>query len=204
VIDLPRLLVLTDQRSSTRPVAEAVGFALEGGARAILLRDKDLPVSERQALAAALTPLVRQHGARLGVASDAALAAHQPRPWLHLAQRDQPFDRSFDAIVGRSCHNVDEVRAAVAEGCDYVIVSPAAPTGSKPGYGPALGIEGVRTLGEAAGSVPFWVLGGVTPANVPDWLAAGAAGVAVMSGIMGAQCPRLATELYLEVIGAPV
>ena len=56
------------------------------------------------------------------------------------------------------------------------------PTASKPGYGPALGVEGFAAL--APLGPPAYALGGVGPDHVPDLLAAGATGVAVMGPVM--------------------
>ncbi len=42
---LARLLVLTDRHASARPLADVVRAAVEGGARAVVLREKDLPAA---------------------------------------------------------------------------------------------------------------------------------------------------------------
>ncbi len=203
MVDLPRLMLLTDRVAATgrgRSLKETVRLSVLGGATAVLLREKDLPSAHRQRLSCELAPLLG--GGRLGIASDVDLAAEQPRPWVHLAQRDAMFDRSFEAMVGRSCHNAQEVRRARIEGCDYVTVSPVELTASKPGYGPALGEAGLRAIADEAGVMPFWVLGGVTPNNVERWVTAGARGVAVMGGVMGAPDPADATSSYLHALGA--
>ena len=56
-MSLPRLLVLTDRRQSEaagRTLPETVAAAVNAGARAIVLREKDLPPPERRELAEAL------------------------------------------------------------------------------------------------------------------------------------------------------
>jgi thiamine-phosphate pyrophosphorylase len=83
--------------------------------------------------------------------------------------------------VGRSCHNADEVARAAAEGCDYITLSPVFATASKPGYGPALGVDGLARL--AATAPPVYALGGILPGDVPGVLAA-AHGIAVMGPVM--------------------
>jgi thiamine monophosphate synthase len=170
-------------------------------------------------------------GARFGVASGFPSQVSSPESllvdrapatgWVHLAQRDvmptsgdlqrfpppgdlpaQSETHRADLLIGRSCHDVDEVRDAVAQGCDYVIVSPVAMTQSKPGYGPALGPSGLATLVEAASDLPVFALGGVTPDNTAIWRRCGAYGIAVMGGIMAAADPAEATTEYLEALGA--
>ena len=65
------------------------------------------------------------------------------------------------------------------QGADYVIFGPLFETSSKPGYGPAQGTGGLEALVAAAG-MPVVGIGGITPENAPDVIAAGASGVAMM------------------------
>lgn len=177
---LPRLLVLTDRTQCDRPLREVVAVAVECGARAVVLREKDLPADERAALATELRTVldpvggVLVHGGPAGFAGGAA---------VHLSAAD-PFPEPRPALVGRSCHSAAELASARAEGCDYVLLSPVFTTASKPGYGPTLGVEGFARL-QAAGP-PAYALGGVGPRDVPGLLAAGARGIAVMGAVMRA------------------
>jgi thiamine-phosphate pyrophosphorylase len=77
---------------------------------------------------------------------------------------------------------MSEVDGAVAEGCDYVTVSPVAASASKPGYGPALGPAGLAAL--LRPGLPVYALGGVLPSTVMSYVDAGAYGVAVMGPVM--------------------
>jgi thiamine-phosphate pyrophosphorylase len=176
-VRLPRLLVLTDRTQAAGPLVATVAAAVTAGARAVVLRDKDLPAAERAVLAAELRGLLDPVGGLLVVAGPADGSTDA----VHLAARD-PFPAARPALVGRSCHDAAEVAAARAEGCDWVFVSPYAATASKPGYGPALGPAGLAAL--VADGPPAFALGGVGPADVAACLAAGAHGVAVMGPVM--------------------
>ncbi len=172
---LPRLLVVTDRTQAAGPLADVVAEAVDAGARAVLLRDRDLPDDARAALAADLRAVLDPVGGLLVTAGAGGDGA------VHLAAAE-PFPDPRPALVGRSCHRAAELLQARAEGCDWTFLSPVHPTASKPGYGPALGVEGfarLRPLGP-----PTYALGGVLPEHVPDLLAAGAAGVAVMGPVM--------------------
>ena len=173
---LSRLLVLTDRFQCAGRLVDTVAAAVDGGARAIVLREKDLPDDERDRLAEQLRALLDPVDGVL-VRAGAGGSADA----IHLAAND-PFPRPRPALVGRSCHSVDELRRARAEGCDYVMLSPVFPTASKPGYGPALGLAGLASL--AAVAPPAYALGGVRPGDVPGCLTAGARGIAVMGSIM--------------------
>lgn len=197
---VPRLLVLTDRTqcaAAGHTLVDTVAAAVRAGAPAILLRDKDLPDPERRDLATTLLEVTTAHGARLLVASDRDLAVEVGAAGVHLASHDPVPDR-VGLLLGRSCHDAAEVAGAVAEGVDYVTVSPVATTRSKPGYGPALGTQGVSAL--AAASVPVLTLGGVTPATTREALDAGAHGVAVMGAVMRAADPARVVTEFLELM----
>ena len=80
-------------------------------------------------------------------------------------------------------------------------------TTSKPGYGPALGIDGLaagcRTVAEVGSPLGVYALGGIGPAQAAACLAAGAAGVAVMGLVMRADDPgAVVASLRNEVAAA--
>ena len=175
---LPPLLVLTDRSQCRRPLREVVSTAVDAGARAVVLREKDLPADERTSLADELRTVLDPVG---GVLVHAGLAGAGDAEAVHLSSRD-PFPSPRPRLVGRSCHAADEVSRARAEGCDYVFLSPIFPTPSKPGYGPAVGLAHLARL--MLGAPPVYALGGVGVDDVGGCLAAGAYGVAVMGPVM--------------------
>ncbi|MEW9669290.1 thiazole tautomerase TenI [Ammoniphilus sp. 3BR4] len=98
--------------------------------------------------------------------------------------------------VGRSVHSLSEAREMEQQGADYVIFGHVFPSGSKPG----LEARGVEALAEVAGQIriPVIAIGGIHPENVKDVINAGAAGIAVMSGILDAGDPLAAAQHYRE------
>jgi thiamine-phosphate diphosphorylase len=184
---LPRLLVLTDRHRCGPGIGliELMAGAVGGGARAIVLREKDRPAAERTEVARHLLGLLEPVGGNLLVASDPHIPAHG----VHLAAGDAFPIASAGAggrprWVGRSCHTVAEARAAAGEGCDYITISPVFPTASKPGYGPPLGLAGLAAVCDAV-DLPVYALAGIDAGNAAACVGAGAAGVAVMGGISG-------------------
>ena len=200
---LPRLLVLTDRRQARAGLVATVAAAVDGGARAVVLREKDLAGEDRVQLAGALRELLDPVGGTLLLAgADAGGARTAGAGGLHLAAADPAPPAGTGLVVGRSCHDADDVRRASAEGVDYVTVSPVFASPSKPGYGPALGLGGLAALAGTA-PVPVYALGGVTAVSAGACLAAGAGGVAVMGTIMGAADPAAATTVLLDALGVP-
>lgn len=188
--DVPRLLVLTDREQARRSLRVTVLEVAAAGAPAVLLREKDLDRDRRRRLGTQLAAVTGGLGTALLVAGDPELAA-EVGSGTHLAADDDPVrgDLRSQLLVGRSCHDRDEVAAAVAEGVDYITLSPVAATQSKPGHGPPLGPEQLAELVAAAAEVPVLALGGVTADNAATWLEAGAHGVAVMGAVMRAKEP---------------
>lgn len=189
---LPRLLLLTDRHQLPRgsDLVETVTSCAQVGPAAVVLRELDLAEGERRTLARSLLAAgVTLISARTQVegAAGVHLAASQPPP----AGRPAPFH-------GRSCHDEDEVLRAVGEGASYLTISPVAASASKPGYGPALGVEGVRRAVAAADGVPVFALGGIDAANAAAMRRAGAHGVAVMGAVMRASDPAGVVARLLE------
>jgi thiamine-phosphate diphosphorylase len=182
---LPRLLFIADARTVGGRVPAIVAEAVHYGVRAVVLRARDLPTAPRLELAATVRRLLAPVDGLLIMAGGHGDA-------VHLAARES-FPEPRPALVGRSCHNADDVARAAAQRCDYATVSPIYPTVSKPGYGPTLGPSGLAAL--CRPGLPVFALGGVVPDAVPDCLAAGAYGVAVMGPIL--RSPVIVTE-YLE------
>ncbi|MFK3981208.1 thiamine phosphate synthase [Micromonospora sp. NPDC050397] len=193
------LVVVTDRRSARRPLTEVVGATVAGGARWVLLREKDLPRDERLALADALREILAPVGGTLLVAGPDPLGGTS----VHLPSAG-PYPPPELPLVGRSCHDPAELVRLTTE--DYVTLSPVFPSPSKPGYGPPLQPVGLARLVRRT-PVPALALGGVIgPDQVSACLAAGAVGVAVMGAVMRADDPAELVARLLEaagVAGAP-
>jgi thiamine-phosphate pyrophosphorylase len=190
-------MVLTDRRMAAgagHDLVDVVAAAVDAGAPAVLLREKDLPRADRHDLAVQLRTATA--GATLIVAGDPELARAVGADGVHLAAGEPlPGDSAAGLRVGRSCHTPGELVAAARDGvAAYATFSPVFATTSKPGYGPALGIDGLAAGCRAAAGVgsplAVYALGGIGPAQAAACLAAGAAGVAVMGAVMRASDPR--------------
>ena len=102
---------------------------------------------------------------------------------MFICPRDRPRRDSGGSpgfLVGVSCHSVDDVRNAEADGADYVVFGPVFPPLSKSAD---LEPRGLDELARAAAAVriPVLALGGVTRENSAACVSAGAAGIAGIS-----------------------
>ncbi len=199
----PPLLVISDRSQAKRSLLEVAEAAFAGGCRWFSLREKDLPPLERRDLLAALVGLGHRFDAAVMVHQDVEAAEATDAAGVHLPSGGDPQAaraRLPGALIGASAHAAAEAASLLAAGADYVTASPVFLTVSKPGYGPALGLDGLAAIIAQAGG-PVVALGGITAANAALCRAAGAHGVAVMGEVMRAPDPQAAVERILGALG---
>lgn len=200
------LYLCTDARRERGDLAEFADAALAGGVDIIQLRDKGSagerqfgPLEAREEIAAleVLADAARRHGALFAVNDRADVARAAGADVLHLGQDDLPLTVARDIVgrrvVGRSTHDLEQVRAAVVEDVDYFCVGPCWPTPTKPGR-PAPGLELVRAAAALGTDKPWFAIGGIDADRLPEVLAAGARRVVVVRAITAADDPKAAAR----------
>ena len=201
-LPVPPLLLISDRSQARRPLDEIAAAAFAGGCRWFSLREKDLPVAERRALLGKLVALGGRYGATVSVHEDIDTAIHASADAVHLPSGASPEvarGRLPGALIGASAHSAEEASALLHTGADYVTVSPVFISASKPGYGPALGVDGLASIvAQAPG--PVIALGGITAENAALCLSAGAQGIAVMGEVMRAADPQAAVDTILAAV----
>jgi thiamine-phosphate pyrophosphorylase len=188
---------------TTRAVVEA---AVAGGIDVVQVREKHRSAREQLAVARELRPLTAEAGVTLIVNDRVDVARAADADGVHLGDDDLPVDVARDqlgaeAVIGRSVSTVDGAREAAAAGADYLGVGAVYHTSSKDvdDEENGIGLDVVRDV-DAAVDVPFVGIGGVTPENAADVVAAGADGVAVVSAITDAEDPELATRQLADAV----
>jgi thiamine-phosphate pyrophosphorylase len=200
------LYVVTDRtQTQGRPLEAVVDAALQGGARAIQLREKDLSARALYELAQRLLPIVRSRGAAFLINDRIDLAMALPLDGVHLARTSLPPAEArrllgASRLVGISCHTVEGAMEA-HEGADFIVLGPVFPTPSKAAYGPPVGLERLREVRRRI-ELPILGIGGVTAMNAAEVIAAGADGVASISAVMSAVDPAAAVRGLLQVVHA--
>jgi thiamine-phosphate pyrophosphorylase len=201
----PPLLVISDRSQARRPLLDVARAAFAGGCRWFSLREKNLPAGERVRLLAALVELGHRFDAVVTAHEDIDAVVASGADGVHLpggGDPDAARARLPRGLVGVSAHSAAEAALRLRAGADYVTVSPIFLTTSKPGYGPALGIDGLARAVAAAGPGPVMALGGVTADNAARCRAAGAAGIAVMGEVMRADDPGDIVEALIQAFSA--
>jgi thiamine-phosphate pyrophosphorylase len=184
-----------------------VHAAVDGGVDVLQLRCKNLEALPYLRLAQRAREIAAARGIPFFVNDrpDVALAAEADG--VHLGQSDLPVAaarRVFGGLIGRSSHESAHARAAVAERADYFAVGPVWETPTKPGR-PAAGMAYVREVAAMRLAIPWFAIGGITPANIEEVFAAGATRVAVVRAILDARDPAAAARALADVLrGAAV
>jgi len=184
----------------------AVECALAGGVEAVQLREKDLPEAEFLELARQLRRLTCRYRARLlinrrlevarAVAADGLHLGPDPAAILEARRQLGP-----DALLGVSTHDLAELRQAATAGADFVTFGPVWHTPAKAPFGDPVGIPQLAAVC-AAGALPIFALGGVTPDRVPQLRAVGAAGAAAIAALLAAADPTRAAQQFRAALDA--
>ncbi|MBS1815774.1 MAG: thiamine phosphate synthase [Acidobacteria bacterium] len=122
---------------------------------------------------------------------------------VHIGQTDSSIEIARKAVsyIGISTHNEREVIAADQSEALYVALGPVFGTPTKRDTAPVVGLEGIRHARQLT-TKPLVAIGGITLANAPDVLAAGADSVAVISALLEGDLDRRAKE-FLRTVSLP-
>jgi 8-oxo-dGTP diphosphatase len=191
----PLCLIADPGRVPLPDFQRALEVALGAGLRWLVLRCKAVPDDSSADELAALCAGALARGAQVYLNHPDPLPGW-PRSGRHLTQAQLDAGMRPDAAFGVSCHDAAGLQRAARLGARYAFLSPIFPTSSHPGA-EALGPQAFAAMA-AESSLPLIALGGMTAARVPEALAAGACGVAVLSGILEAQDPAAAARAFLR------
>jgi thiamine-phosphate pyrophosphorylase len=200
----PPVLLITDRRQARRPLVEVIAAALAGGCRWVSVREKDLPGLEQIAVVREIGRIALPFGACVMIHGEPGLAAEAGCTGVHLpATGSVRAARALlgpEAWVSISTHGLAEVLAAADAGADAATLSPIFASVSKPGYGPALGLEALAGAATAS-PIPVIALGGIEGRSEAEACRrAGAGAVAVMGAVMRTADPAaLVAELIRAV-----
>lgn len=217
-----RLYCILDLGYVSEENAESVTASLlAGGADLLQLRAKNQDLATIERVARKLLPLCRQAGVPFILNDFPVLAGEIGADGCHIGQDDGTLEEAKAAflkglerglqsglhpssgpfLIGRSTHSLDQARAALAEGFDYIGFGPLFPTPTKAGR-PAIGLEEVSIMERDVGSeIPAFCIGGITPETLPQVLSAGARRVVVVSALLQAPDVEAAARKLRESLG---
>ena len=162
---------------------------LDGGARVLQLRAKELPSGALLELADALVALAGDYEAIVIVNDRVDVARLSGADGVHVGQDDLPPAIAREqlgpkAVVGFSTHTVSQLEAALREPVSYIAVGPVFGTSTKETGYTAVGLDLVSAAARMTGPIPVVAIGGVTLDNARSVIDAGASSVAVISDLL--------------------
>ena len=206
MLDLSLYLVTDRELSLGRETLNIVSAAIRGGVTCVQLREKNCStrefIDEARAIKQLLEKQERSIPLIINDRVDVAMAIGADG--VHLGQTDMGLTDArrllgSAMIIGISAESVEDALRAERDGADYLGISPVFATPTKTDTAPPLGLEGVRAI-RAAVSLPLVGIGGIHQENAADVLRAGTDGVAVVSAIVSAPCPRSAAASLIHQI----
>ena len=201
-VDFDLYLVTDRNQTRGRDLLWVLGQALDGGVKAIQLREKDLPGKDLFLLAEKTCQLCQGYRAALFINDrvDVALAVDAAGVQLSKASLPVVTARTLlgpEKIIGVSTHALQEAREAEQNSADFILFGPVYFTASKAAYGDPQGLAALKTIVDNV-SLPVYAIGGITPGNTASPKKIGVRGVALISAIVSAESPKKAAEQMLQ------
>ncbi len=175
------------EREKQAQLLSKIAECTAAGVHYIQLREKDLNTRELQKLAEEAAKLTAQSNARLLINSRIDVALACGAGGVHLPANDLPASESraifgragkVDAVIGVSCHTVEEVVSAEAHGADFAVFGPVFEKSGQPNPKGLEQLERACTRPHlAARTMSVLALGGITTENITRCRNAGAAGI---------------------------
>ena len=196
-----RLYFVTDRtQTANRSLTDVVHAALDGGVRAVQLREKDLEGRDLYALAEQLRALTLRYQAHLLVNDRLDVALAVEADGVHLGQHSFAVKNArrllgAGKLIGVSTHSRQEITAA--QGADFIVFGPVYYTPSKADYGEPQGLDRLRAA-VVHSPVPVFAIGGIKTGRVPEILETGAHGIAMISALSAAPDPTQAARELLR------
>ena len=209
-VDLRLYAIVDPEPAGGHGLADLARLVAQGGATLVQLRNKrgetrEIVVQAR-AIKAKLAPLrvpfIVNDRVDVALASGAD-GVHVGQEDMEVADARRLLGR--EAIIGLSVKTLADAQAAPLEHLTYVAIGGVFPTSSKdnPTH---IGAEGLRKIAAAirarAPGFPVGAIAGITEANAPEVIAAGADGIAVISALSLAPDPAAAAAWLRGVIDA--
>lgn len=201
-VDVPRLHVIVNPTSAWD--LDLLRATLRGGAPCVQVRMKAMTDDVRVVVAESAVRLGRSHGALVLVNDRADICVAANGDGVHGGADDLPVRYlrrvvGDGRLVGATARDVATARAHEAAGADYLGVGPVYETSSKGGLPAPLGLRVIEEVA-AAVSIPVIAIAGITAERVPEVIAAGAHGVAVIGAIAGAADPVAETARFVDLL----
>lgn len=185
-----------------RTLPEVIRESLEGGATFMQIREKNLPYDEFLALAKEVKKVTDEFRVPYVVNDEVEIAKAIDADGVHIGQSDKALVEARkilgpDKIIGVSAQTVEQAVEAQKNGADYLGVGSIFTTSTKLDADD-VSLETLRAICDAV-SIPVVAIGGIKEDNILDLKGTHVDGVAIVSGIFGAENIKEATSKLLAI-----
>lgn len=192
-----RLYFITDSSGfSQQEFLRRIEQALEGGVTLVQLREKGKSTREYIELAEKVYILTKKYNVPLIIDDRVDVALAIDAEGVHVGQSDMPVQLARrlmgnDKIIGATAKTVTQAKEAYEQGADYLGVGAIYPTTTKV----KTVLTSIDTLKDICKAVPISVnaIGGLNKDNIDILKGIPLDGICVVSAIMKAENPRIAT-----------
>ena len=201
-VDFDLYLVTDRNQTGGRDLLRVLERALDGGVKAIQLREKDLSGRDLFLLAERSHKLCQAYHAALFINDRVDVAMAVDAAGVQLSKSSLPLVTARallgpQKIIGISTHSLQEAKEAKQNGADFILFGPVYFTASKAAYGEPQGLAALKTIVDNI-SLPVYAIGGIKAENIKFTKNCGVRGVALISAIVSAENPTEATQTILR------
>jgi thiamine-phosphate pyrophosphorylase len=204
-LESARLYLVSPARIHTGDLTDVVAELAGAGVDVIQLREKEMEAADLIRVGEPIRDACRAAGIPFLVNDRPDVALALEADGVHLGQNDLSAAvarRILGArIVGTSTHAPEEIDDSTEERPDYIAVGPVYETPTKPGR-EAVGRDLVAYAARHA-RLPWFAIGGIDEATLPEVMAAGARRVVVVRAITEASDPVAAAARLRKVLDNP-
>ncbi len=200
--------MITDRKLFTHhsSLITAVKKALQGGIRAVQLREKDMGTRDLLQLAYKMRNLTEEHDAKLFINDRFDIALAVGADGVHLTRNSIPVSKVRETVkkrllIGVSTHSLKEARDAERGGADFITFGPVYRTPSKLAYGKPVGIDALKQLNRKM-KVPVFAIGGINGSRIKDIRESGAHGAAMIREVLASDNIKRKSQELINLSGA--
>ena len=195
--------LVTDRRNKTdEEFLNIIEEAIKGGTTIVQLREKTASTKEFYDLALKVKEITSRYDVPLLINDRIDIALAVDSEGVHIGQDDMPagIAREIigeDKILGVSASTVEEAKKAEIDSADYIGSGAVFPTATKDDAD-SVSEEELKEIVDSI-DIPVVAIGGITIENAHTLKASGIAGFSVVSAIMSAEDPKVASKKLKEI-----
>ncbi len=198
------LYLVTNNSQDEEKFLKIIEDAIKGGVTIVQLREKTSGTLDFYNLAVRVKKITQKYNVPLIINDRIDIALAIDADGVHVGQSDIPakIARSMigeDKILGVSAATIKEAAKAQLDSTDYIGVGAVYPTNTKDDAS-AVSKKELKEIVESV-NIPVVAIGGITQENVCELRDSGISGISVVSAIMNAKNPKLASENLLKEFG---